>query len=324
MLKNWGEVIHDLGMKFILWFEPERVAKGTQIAEKYPQYVFEGENSGLFKLNDPKAREFLTELLLKRIKQFGVDVYRQDFNIDPLSFWRANDEPNRQGMTEIRFVEGYYAMWNRFRQEVPGLWIDNCASGGRRIDLETVSISIPLWRSDTNCSPGHPEWNQTQTLGLTQYIPLFGCCAWDADPYIVRSAATLGPIVQYNFLDDDYDLDLIRASILELHINQKFWYGDFYPLSDAKVGQKEITAYQLHRADLGAGVAYIFRQEQSPYLGRELQLRAIDPNARYSVTVKCDYSAGEQRIMSGKELIALEITLPKKRSALLIQYQLNP
>ena len=327
-VEELGKVVHDLDMKFILWFEAERVARGTYIAENYPQYVFEGSratgNSGLFKLNCPEARNYLTEHFLTLIKQFGVDVFRNDYNIDPLPFWRANDEPNRQGMIEIRFVEGHYEMWNRFRDEIPGLWIDNCASGGRRIDLETTSLSIPLWRSDTNCSPGHPNWNQTQTLGLAQYIPLFGCCAWESDPYKVRSSAAMAPIVQYNFMCDDYDLERARASIQEMRINQKFWYGDFYPLSDAKTGETSITAWQLHREDLGAGIVYIFRQEQSPYLGRELQLRAIDPDAKYSVTIKRDYSAGEQRRMSGKELIDMEIALPEKRSAFLIQYQLIP
>jgi len=321
-LEELGKAIHDLDMKFVLWFEPERVAKGTQLAEEHPQYVFGGRNGGLFKLNDPEARKFLMELLLTRIKQFGVNVYRNDFNIDPLSFWRANDEPNRQGMTEIRYVEGHYEMWNRFRQEVPGLWIDNCASGGRRIDLETISMSVPLWRSDTNCWPGHPNWNQTQSLGLTMYIPLFACVAWEADPYTVRSASTMGPIFQYNFLDDDYDLDLARTSILESHINQKFWYGDFYPLSEARTGETDITAYQLHRADLDAGIAYIFRQEQS-YTGRELQLRAIDPDAIYSVTIKQDFSVGKKLSMYGKELMDMKITLPEKRTALLIQYYKN-
>lgn len=318
-----GKVIHDLGMKFILWFEPERVAKGTQIAEKYPQYVFGGSNGGLFMLNDPEARTFLTELILKRIKQFGVDVYRQDFNINPLNFWRENDKTDRQGMTEIRYVEGLYEMWSRLRHEIPDLWIDNCASGGRRIDLETISSSIPLWRSDTNCSPGYPEWNQTQTLGLTKYIPLFGCCSWESDPYQVRSAASMGPIFQYNFMDDNYDLEQARASISESHINQKFWYGDFYPLSDEKTGETEVVAWQLHRADLNAGIVYIFRQGQSPYLGRELQIRAIDPNAKYTVTVKRDYSSGEKKSMTGRELINLEIALPIKSSSVLVQYQLS-
>ncbi len=316
-----GKVIHDLDMKFVLWFEPERVAKDTQIANDYPQYVFGGENGGLYKLNDPDARKFLTDLLLKRIKQFGLDVYRNDFNIDPLNYWRGNDAPDRQGMTEIRYIEGLYEMWNRIRRENPGLWIDNCASGGRRIDLEMISISVPLWRSDTCCWPGHPEWDQTQMLGLTQYLPIFSGSAWDSTPYVFRSSANPGAIVQFNFLDDDYDLEQARAAIAEAKINQKFWYGDFYPLSDAKPGKKEITAWQLHRGDLNAGLVYIFRQEDSPYLGRELQLRAIDPDASYRVVIKKDYAPGEQVTMRGKELIDLEITLPEKRSAILVQYE---
>lgn len=317
-----GKAIHDLGMKFVLWFEPERVAQGTEIAEKYPQYVFGGKDGGLFKLNDPEARTFLTDLLLKRIKEFGVDVYRNDFNIDPLGFWRSNDEPNRQGITEIRYVEGHYEMWNRFRKEIPGLWIDNCASGGRRIDLETISISVPLWRSDTCCWKGHPEWDQTQSLGLTQYIPLFACCAWEPDPYVARSAATMGPIFQYNFLDDDYQIELAKASVQESKVHQKFWYGDFYPLSDAKVGQKEFVVWQLHRSDLQAGLVYLFRQGQSSYMGRELNLRGIDPNAKYRVAVKKDYSPGVQQVMSGRELIDMEVAIPQKRSAVVVRYQL--
>jgi alpha-galactosidase len=35
----------------------------------------------------------------------------------------------------------------------PGLFIDNCASGGQRIDLETCARSIPLWRTDGTIGP---------------------------------------------------------------------------------------------------------------------------------------------------------------------------
>jgi alpha-galactosidase len=320
-VEELGKTVHDLGMKFILWFEPERVADKTQIAKEYPQYVWGGENGGLYKLHDPEARTFLTNLLLKRIKEFGVDIYRNDFNIDPLIFWRNNDEENRQGITEIRYVEGHYEMWNRFRSEIPGLWIDNCASGGRRIDLETISISIPLWRSDTCCWAGHPEWDQTQTLGLTQYLPIFSCCAWDSSPYTFRSAANMGAIIQYHLLDNDYNLEEAKTSIQEAKIYQKFWYGDFYPLSEAKVGETDILAWQLHRSDLEAGLIYVFRQRQSPFIGRELSLRAIDPNSQYRVTIKSDYSPQKAIEMSGKELKTLEIHLFQKGSATVVQYE---
>ena len=177
-LKPISDACHKRGLKFILWFEPKRVAANSQIAREHPEFVFGGAKGGLFKLSDPAARKWLTELLSRRITEFGLDIYRNDFNIDPLGFWRSADTPDRQGMTEIRYVEGQYALWDALIAEHPGLWIDNCASGGRRIDLETCMRSVPLWRSDTGCSPGHQDWNQTQTQGLSLYVPLFTCCGW--------------------------------------------------------------------------------------------------------------------------------------------------
>jgi len=35
-------------MRFVVWFEPERVAVGTKIAREHPEFVFGGEQGGLF------------------------------------------------------------------------------------------------------------------------------------------------------------------------------------------------------------------------------------------------------------------------------------
>lgn len=321
-VEELGDALEKLGMKFVLWFEPERVAPGTEIATKYPQYVFGGEKGGLYKLNDPEARKFLTELLLRRIREFKVGVFRTDFNIDPLPFWRDADAPDRVGMTEIRYVEGLYEMWDRIRAENPGLWIDDCASGGRRIDLETVSRSVPLWRSDTCCWPGHPEWDQNQTLGLTQYLPLYSCAAWSSDPYTFRSAANPGAIMQFNFLDEDYDPATARAAIAEAKENSKFWYGDFYPLTPAVRGTGAISAWQLHRPDLDEGVVYLFRQKDSPYLGIELELRALDASAKYRVEIfNNGYDVAETRELSGAELARYPFVLDQKDAATVVRYR---
>ena len=31
----------------------------------------------------------------------GIDLYRKDFNMDPLALWRGNDAEYGQGITEI-------------------------------------------------------------------------------------------------------------------------------------------------------------------------------------------------------------------------------
>jgi hypothetical protein len=154
------DACHRLGLQFILWYEPERVAGGSKIAGEHPEFVFSSgkgrrvtETGGLFKLSDPVARRWLTDHLSHQIGEFGLDVYRNDFNIDPLGFWHLADAPDRQGMTEIRYVEGLYAMWDELRTDHPGLWIDNCSSGGRRIDLETCMRSVPCGEATPVVAP---------------------------------------------------------------------------------------------------------------------------------------------------------------------------
>jgi alpha-galactosidase len=172
-----SDALHQSGRKLLLWFEPERVCEGTPWFEEHPRWLLEVpperrvynwgdkrtfpdwvtsesrrnqivDSDRLFNLALPEARQFLTDFISARIAESGLDCYRHDANIAPLEFWRAADTPDRQGITEIRWVEGLYAFWDELLHRHPGLLIDNCASGGRRIDLETLSRSTPFWRSD--------------------------------------------------------------------------------------------------------------------------------------------------------------------------------
>ncbi|MCL2304191.1 MAG: NPCBM/NEW2 domain-containing protein [Planctomycetaceae bacterium] len=325
-----GKELREMGMKLIVWFEPERAAEGSQIAKDHPQYLFEGTDpwlgGSLFKINDPEARKYMTDLLHDRIVRYGIDVLRIDFNMDPLGFWRANDSPERLGMTEIRYVEGHYEMWNQLIKDNPGLWIDNCASGGRRIDLETIAISVPVWRSDLFDFPDtRPEWIQMQTMSFFQFIPLSSCSTWESAPYHFRSSASPGALGEFNFMDGDYDAEKVKAAYSEAKVYQKFWYGDFYPLTEVNAGDINrndlLLAWQLHREDLNAGVVYVFRHGDCPFLGRELSLHAIDRDATYEVTLKRDYSAGTTTIFSGKQLSEFQAEMPQKQSSLLIEYR---
>lgn len=319
-LKPVGDACHAMGMKFVLWFEPERVAEGSDIAREHPQFVFGGEKGGLFKLNDPEARAWLADLLSRRIGEYGIDIYRNDFNIDPLDFWRKNDAPDRQGMTEIRYIEGLYEMWDKLRADHPGLMIDNCASGGRRIDLEMISRSVPFWRSDTGCSPGHPDWNQVQTMGLGQYVPLFLCCGWTPEPYDFRGSASAGSICQWDYMNKDFPMDLAKATIVEAKENQKYWYGDFYPLTGATLDPGQWMAYQFHRADLDAGIVLAFRHKTSPFPAMDAELKGLNPDKTYTVEFIDEKHAVKTEEKKGHELMeGWEIRIPKQ-SSLLIRY----
>ena len=321
-LRPVADACHARGLKFILWFEPERVAPQTQIATEHPQFVFGGEKGGLFRLDLPEARRWLTELLYSRIEEYALDVYRNDFNIDPLTFWQANDTPDRQGMTEIRYVEGLYEMWDELLQRRPGLLIDNCASGGRRIDLETCMRSVPLWRSDTNCFPGNADWNPGHSAGIGYYLPFHTACAWAPAPYEVRAAVTAGLICQWPYLDEDFPAARAQKVLVEAKKLQKYWYGDLYPLSTGSTAEEKWCAFQLHRPDLNEGIALFFHRAKSPYTGMRVGLHALEPEASYTVERWAEDGTISKTEVKGSDLLAgVEVSLPNAPSSLIIRYE---
>jgi alpha-galactosidase len=327
-LRPVGDACQKLGLKFLVWYEPERVANGTQLAQKHPEFILPARKArdagGLFNLGDPQARRWLTDLLVEQIADFNIHTYRNDFNMDPLPFWRQNDPPDRQGITEIRYVEGLYAMWDELRAKFPRMYLDDCASGGRRIDLETVMRSVVQTRSDTACQAGRSEWDQCQTYGLSLYLPLHATIGWDVGTYECRSSATSGFCGEWDILTKSSPLlDQARASIAEIKANRKYWYGDFYPLTPCTLDGDVWIAWQLHRGDLDEGLILAFRREYCFQPTLQIKLRGIKPGKSYAVTFIDNQRHSTVKTMSSRELASLALRLPSPRSSLVIRFALQ-
>jgi alpha-galactosidase len=323
-LKPLGEAAHAAGMKFVVWFEPERVNPASRIGREHPGWVLRnGSGDGLFNLGDPAARQWMTDHLSKCIDDWGIDVYRNDFNIDPLRFWKQADQPDREGITEIRYVEGLYAMWDALRAHHPSIFIDNCASGGRRIDLETMSRSIPLWRSDTSGVTARPmpTQDQVQTAGLSLWVPAHTAGIWSFDPYVYRSVATTGMNCSQDARAAGYPAEAARKSFAEVTRLRPLWAGDFYPLLDITLDARHWAGWQLDRTDLGKGFVVLFRREQSPYAGAVVQVRGVDPGATYRVTCT---DTGSVEVRTGEQLGRLSVQIDAAPGSRLIEYERLP
>jgi len=318
-----GKAAHAKGMKFVLWFEPERVHPSSRIARQHPKFVLRtGRGNGLFDLGNPAARKWLTDHLSRCIKDWGVDVYRNDFNIDPLPFWRAADKPDRQGISEIRYVEGLYAMWDELRKKHPGLEIDNCASGGRRIDLETISRSYPLWRSDTQCcGRAMPVQDQVQTAGISLYVPLHSAGCWGFDPYVFRSVAMTGLNVCPDSQAANFPTALAKAAIAEAKSLRPLYLGDYYPLLPINLDERHWCGWQFDRAELGRGLAMLLRRSKSPYAAVDVSLRGLQADAMYEVTFSPTYKSGPTKQMTGRQLARLRVTIEKAPGSMLVTYR---
>jgi alpha-galactosidase len=226
-------------------------------------------------------------------------------------------------MAEIRYVEGLYRMWDDLRERHPGLLIDNCASGGRRIDLETISRSYPLWRSDSQCcGQAMPVQDQVQTAGLSLYVPLHAGGCWSIDPYCFRSIATTGT----NLCPDlaKFSVADARGAFAEMKALRPFYQGDFYPLLEITGSEHGWCAWQFDRPDLGRGFAVAFRRARSPYVTAEIALHGLDAQARYEVILAETFDPQPARTMSGSALARLRVTLDVAPSSVVIRYRKLP
>jgi len=317
---------HQQGVKTLLWFEPERVTPGTSLYENHSDWLLGADGKQkLLDLGNPAARQWVIHHIDKVMTDEGIDIYRQDFNFPPLGYWRGNDAPDRQGLTEIRHVTGYLAFWDELRRRHPGLLIDTCASGGRRNDLETLRRSVPLHKSDME----YPNLTakQTQLYGIAFWVPYFGAPVYPADrveKYGFRSGIAPMTGIGYDARRQDLDFALLRALHQEWQqVAPIILNGDYYPLTSWSAASDVWLAYQFDWPARQQGVVQAFRRPDSPYESARLRLAGLDPAATYDLT-NADEHGGFA--VSGRQLMdeGLLVSLNTRPAAALIIYRQRP
>ncbi len=333
--KDVTKYLHDTNKKFMIWFEPERLRRSVKCWTGFIEGDCVGSNDVLVDFGNDEVCDQVIEMVCKHIEDIGIDCYRQDCNIGPMPFWEGNDkiQPDasaRKGVTQIRHINNLYRFWDAMLERFPNLLIDNCAGGGHRNDIEMLSRSVPLWRSDYQCLwDSCPEANQNHNARSAYWLPYTGIGFGPTlgDVYNFRSAYTNGMTVRtWEHADPEWEvgasgepLEWAKKYFTEYNEIRHFFAEDFYPLIPPVQSNTTWCASQYHDRDKNEGIILAFRRAMCPFEDAKVELGGIDVTKTYTFKNR---DTGEKTVISGAELEAngFKMNIPEKRQSLLLEY----
>ncbi len=339
-MKAISDCMAETGGDTLLWFEPERFSlevdmlkddgstlKKEWLLKGYEEYVRPRDDGDLIMpvrfvdLGNPEAENWMFERIAGVMERGGIGIYREDHNIRPLGFWQATDTPERQGITENKYMVGHLRMWDKLRERFGGMLIDSCASGGRRNDLETMRRAVPLHYTDFFYS--NYSYKQAVQCSLFTVHPYFkaGCGFGPGDfEYYMRTAMTPFRVLatrpgQYRGEAGERT----RACLEEWRAVNKSFYADYYLLTEWNVDDASPLAYEFIDSVAGEGFVEVYRRPLCDEPVITLPLKGLQPEKKYHLT---GYGCALDLVADGAALAkGLEVLLETAPAAATIRIE---
>lgn len=333
-----SEHLAEYSAKTMLWFEPERTHPGTELYDKHREWRL-GDTVHA-DMGNPDYRQWMLERVFTVLDEGKISLYRQDWNIDPYGCWCAADAKRgdgRQGISENHYIAGLLAYWDSIIERYPDMLIDSCASGGRRIDIETMRRAVPLHKTDADY--GDYDKKQSMHYTLFKWLPYFGTLVtgWNidniVDAYSHRSAYVGWAALGYDFRDisanpsrayGEVDWTKVQNYVSERRDVMDNLYGDYYMLTPYAYDRDDTVwiGWELWDDTRGEGFVTMFRRKNNIEDERSFSLQGLDEDAGYRVIFNGDDGkAAYEYSASGKILRedGIKISIPNPRGSAIVR-----
>ena len=327
------------GMKTLMWFEPERVTDPESLAKNWgydPAWAIRRGDGRVISNNigDPACLRWTLDRIEKTLRDNRVEMYRVDNNSDQAALWNdmdAREGEDRRGMTECRFIDAHYRMWDELIATTLSYggcgFVDSCASGGGRNDLESLRRGIPLLRSDYDRTS--TAIRLSMTTAFNRWVPFCGANNKEKrgqldptgtlDMYVWRASYLPVMNVDSQYAQDpDQDFDILRRGLREWKRLNRFLLKEFYPLTPWHTEGETtgFTAFAWYDPEERAGALLAFRQEKCRENALTLPLPFLEAGKTCLLT---DEDTGEEISAASDEEIALTFGEPRTARLLWIK-----
>lgn len=165
--------IREKGMIPGIWLEPEVMGVDCPLVPEFSDcfYTYLGRpivNNGRYQLDfrKEKVRRQLDQVIDRLVSRLGVGYFKFDYNIDPLYGTETDADSVGDGL--VQCARAYLQWIDSVRARHPGLLIENCSSGGMRMDYATLQ-HFPL--QSISDAAFYDEFAHMGAMAVTAVLP---------------------------------------------------------------------------------------------------------------------------------------------------------
>jgi alpha-galactosidase len=313
-LKSLADYVRSLGMQFGLWTDIEVARAGSMVERHHPDWVLfmpnGGEEEGVLNFGLHQVQQWAIAVYDQMIQEYGLKWIFWDNNIDPGPYWQANEAPHRRGWMQHDHIRGVYAVREALLQKHPDVLIENCSSGGRRVDLGMFRrahfhvLSDQFW---------YPDAIRYQFSGADYFLPanriksIVDTPRSPLDDNVFH--ANFGGLISITEDIDSWKPEERQRAKRHIEVYKSVRHllkEDFYPLFPQPGSMKAWDGWQFHDPKSGEGFVLAFRVE-SPDGNANLRFRKLEPGRRYSLQ---DPYSGKEQVVEGRTL--MQVGFPVK------------
>mgnify|MGYP000584628556 FL=1 len=147
------QVIKDAGMIPGIWFEIENVGSASR-AYHLTEHLLHKDHAVLttyfrrfWDMQDTWVDEYLTDKVIGTLKKYGFGYMKIDYN-ETIGIGCDGAESPGEGLRKN--MEASVSFIEKIKEEVPGIVLENCASGGHRLEPKLMSVMSMASFSDAH------------------------------------------------------------------------------------------------------------------------------------------------------------------------------
>lgn len=155
-LNGLSDRLHDLGLKFGLWFEPEMISPDSDLYRAHPDWCLhvdgrarvEMRNQLILDLSRKEVQDYIIESVSAALESARIEYVKWDMNRNMTEPFSGAQTPERQKETQHRYMLGLYRVLEEITAHFPEILFESCSGGGGRFDPGMLYYMPQTWTSD--------------------------------------------------------------------------------------------------------------------------------------------------------------------------------